>query len=88
MLGDALHVGERDLPQLIAVEEEEPPVADRGVLRERAYQEIRFELRALDVVQQPRLGARDFVLGQFLFADAVEHREQRLARARQIHFLA
>ena len=37
VLGHALHVGERHLAQLVAVQEEQAPVADRGDLRQRAH---------------------------------------------------
>jgi len=73
VLGGALHVGQRHLAQLVAIQEKQAPVADRGVLRERAHQLAAFELRALDVVQQVHAGALDFLGGDLLLRHAFHH---------------
>ena len=61
---DALHVGRRHLPDAIAIEEEEPPVARGRPLGETDGDLLRVVHRQLDVLDQICLRAIDFFGGE------------------------
>jgi hypothetical protein len=84
VLRGALHIRHRHLAQLVAIEEEQPPVADRGIFRERADELAAVELRALDVVEEARARPLDLCGGDLLLAHTLDHREQRRARLGQV----
>ena len=87
VLGDALHVRDRQLAQLVAIQEKEPPVADRCVLGERAHELAAVELRALDVVQEPGARMLDLLGGDLVARDVLHHRDECLLRPPEVHVL-
>jgi hypothetical protein len=87
LLGDALHVLERDLAQPVAIQEEQAPVADRGKLRKGAHERRGLEFAFLEVVQQPGAGPLDFLGGDLVPAQIFDHLEQRATRRLELAVL-
>ncbi len=86
-LRDALHVGGRDLLQALAVQEEQPPVAHRGELRQRAHVRSGLELGLLEIVQERDARALDFLVAHRIALQAFHCRVQRFARCIELAVL-
>src|SRR5262249_37179227 len=78
--GRGLHVRRRDFLQPVAVPEQKAPVAHACVFGEDAGERGRVGQRQVDLVQQTRARAGDFVVGRGIARESFQYAEQRVAR--------
>ncbi len=86
--GDALHILAPDLAQAVAVQEEQAPVAHADVFGQRDAQLARTGQGHLEIVEQPRARAFDFLVRDRLRGNILQCRDQGVTRRIQRHVLA